>query len=212
MRSAAAAPEGGDRQAGRIAAAQQELARVLDRVADGLRQGADSQDAESRQLGERLARAQELREELDRLSRQLDALNQQARADAGAQQGAAQAGEVARLRDDYGRRMREAADLLRELQRDGTSDRAGIGFTFEGQGMTLSAPGTEAFKQDFAKWEELRRQATQALDRAETSLAQRLAARLSRDRLSAGVDGKPPADYQQQVDNYFKAIAGQRRP
>ena len=36
----------------------------------------------------------------------------------------------------------------------------GSGFTFEGQGMTLSAPGTEAFKQDFARWEQLRQQAS----------------------------------------------------
>ena len=41
----------------------------------------------------------------------------------------------------------------------------------------LSAPGTEAFKQDFAKWEELRRQATQALDNVESSLSKKLQAK-----------------------------------
>jgi hypothetical protein len=76
--------------------------------------------------------------------------------------------------------------------------------------MVLSAPGTEAFKQDFAKWEELRRQATQALERAETNLSQKLQAKAAKDRLAAGVDDRPPAAYSQQVDSYFKALAGKR--
>ncbi len=73
--------------------------------------------------------------------------------------------------------------------------------------MVLSAPGTEAFKQDFSRWSELARQATQALDRASSSLSQALEARQSRDRLASGVDDRAPAGYKQQVDNYFKALA-----
>ena len=71
--------------------------------------------------------------------------------------------------------------------------------------MALSAPGTEAFKQDFAKWEELRQQATQALDNVESSLSQKLQAKQAKDRLAAGADDKAPAEYQKQVDSYFKA-------
>jgi hypothetical protein len=78
--------------------------------------------------------------------------------------------------------------------------------------MTLSAPGTEAFKQDFAKWEELRKQATQALERAESSISRKLQAQQSRDRLAVGVDDTPPAAYQQQVDSYFKALATKAKP
>jgi hypothetical protein len=88
-----------------------------------------------------------------------------------------------------------------------TFARGGAGFTFEGQGMTLSAPGTEAFKQDFAKWDDLRRQATQALEQAESTLSKQLQAKASKDRLAAGADDRAPADYQKQVDDYFKAIA-----
>ena len=73
--------------------------------------------------------------------------------------------------------------------------------------MVLSAPGTEAFKQDFAKWEALRKQATQALERAESSIAQRLRARQGHERLGANVDDRPPAAYADQVDRYFKALA-----
>ena len=76
--------------------------------------------------------------------------------------------------------------------------------------MTLSAPGTEAFKQDFARWEELRRQVSVALEGAEAALAQQLAAAQSRDRLAAGFEDRAPAEYQQQVDSYFKAIAGRK--
>ena len=90
--------------------------------------------------------------------------------------------------------------------------RGSSGFTFEGQGMTLSAPGTEAFKQDFARWEQLRQQATRALERAESSVSERLQARSRATGSQSGMDDKPPAEYQQQVDDYFKAIAGRGTP
>ena len=77
--------------------------------------------------------------------------------------------------------------------------------------MTLSAPGTEAFKQDFAKWEQLRQQATLLLGQAESSLSQRLQVQLARDRLAAGAGDRAPAAYQQQVDQYFKALAIQKK-
>jgi hypothetical protein len=98
------------------------------------------------------------------------------------------------------------------MQRDDqTLAQGGPGFTFEGQGMVLSAPGTEAFKQDFTKWDALRKQATQALERAESSLSRRLQTKTARDRLASGVDDKPPANYQQQVDSYFKSLATKPR-
>ena len=120
-------------------------------------------------------------------------------------------GEVARLRDEYSRQLQETRELLDELRRDDrTFGQGGAGFTFEGQGMTLSAPGTESFKQDFAKWDELRKQATQALELAESSIAKKLQTNEARDRLASGVDDRPPAEYTQQVDSYFKALAGKK--
>jgi hypothetical protein len=115
---------------------------------------------------------------------------------------------LARLREEYTRKLQEARELLDQLRRDdNTFAQSGPGFTFEGQGMVLSAPGTESFKQDFSKWDALRKQATQALERAESSLSQRLHGKASRDRLAAGVDDAAPAEYQRQVDSYFKALA-----
>jgi hypothetical protein len=109
--------------------------------------------------------------------------------------------------------MAQVQELMQQLQKeDRTFGEGGNGRTFEGQGMTLSAPGTEAFKQDFAKWQELRRQATQALDLAESTLAKKLQEKESKDRLAAGIDERAPAAYQQQVDSYFKALATRKRP
>src|SRR5262249_11112881 len=121
--------------------------------------------------------------------------------------------DLARLRDQYARQLKDAQDLLDQMQRDDPNfARGGSGFTYQGQGMTLSAPGTEAFKQDFAKWEDLRRQATFALDRAESTLSKKLQAQESKDRLAAGVDDRAPAEYQKQVDRYFKALAAKKKP
>src|SRR6185369_9393825 len=80
--------------------------------------------------------------------------------------------DLAQLREQYMEQIRRTRELMNELQRDDpTFSSGGTGFTFEGQGMTLSSPGTEAFKQDFAKWQQLRQQATQPLERAATELS-----------------------------------------
>jgi hypothetical protein len=123
--------------------------------------------------------------------------------------------DLEKLRDEYRRRLEETKDFMDQMRRDDPNFArgGGGGFTFEGAGhMTLSAPGTEAFKQDFAKWEELRRQATQALEDVSASLSKKLQAKQAKDRLAAGTDDKPPAAYQRQVDSYFKAIASKKKP
>src|SRR5204862_3408590 len=117
-------------------------------------------------------------------------------------------GDLAALQQEYTRELQQAKELIDRLRReDQQFAQGGPGITFEGQGMVLSAPGTEAFKQDFSKWEALKKQVTEALERAETSLSKKLQTREARDRLAAGADDKAPADYQQQVDSYFKALA-----
>ena len=112
------------------------------------------------------------------------------------------------------RQVQEIRELLEELRReDPESARGGAsGFTFESQGMVLSDPGTEAFKQDFRQWEQLQEQLTLALEKAESSLSQRLSTQASRGRLASGLDDSPPAEYQQQVDSYFKALATKKKP
>ena len=52
--------------------------------------------------------------------------------------------------------------------------------------------------------------ATIALEQAESTLAKKLQARASKDRLAAGIEDKAPSEYQKQVDAYFKALANQK--
>jgi hypothetical protein len=225
-------------------AAQEDIARTLDRLADSLTAASRQGDDESHKLSTNLSRAQELRERLDNLSRQLDQLNQRPDAassspsgrsagqpnaqssaatarqpgDNGNKPGQGQGGsggssaDVGQVREQLNREIQEVRELIDQLRRDDpTYAQGGTGLTFEGQGMTLSAPGTEAFKQDFAKWQEMKRQVTAALDQVESTLAKKLQERNAKDRLSAGTDDQAPAAYQRQVDSYFKALATRKK-
>ena len=174
------------------------MARDLDRLADALAGASSPQDRESQKLADERARAQSLRAEIDRL--------------AGAMKGAQTGPELAKLRDEYAKELQQAQQLLEQLKRDDPAlAQAGMGFTFEGQGMTLSSPGTEAFKQDFAKWDDLRSRASDALAKAETAIDKRLQGSTNAAPLPAGVEDRPPATYQSQVDSYFKALADRKR-
>jgi hypothetical protein len=216
------------------AGAQQELARALDRLADRLNLADTPQDDEARKLNDQVARVRELRNRMDDLTRQLQELDQQA---SGQQRGAAQPGAqgqgrsgqtgqpgqgqggasgdpaaAEQLRSAIAKQMQDVRELLNETQRGNSRGTGGPGSTYEGQGMVLSAPGSEGFKQDFAKWQELTREVTLALDDVESSLSKRLQEKTSKDRLASGSDEHPPAEYQQQVDAYFKALATRKRP
>ncbi|MND07632.1 hypothetical protein D3C83_297400 [compost metagenome] len=63
-----------------------------------------------------------------------------------------------------------------------------------------------------SKWQELTRQATEALDRAVVAIGRRQLARDAGERLATGVDDKPPASYEGRVDSYFKALASKKKP
>ena len=208
--------------------AQEDIARSLDRVADGLQAASGSRDGETRKLSAQLARAQELRNRMSSLSKELEQLggqtgkagtqpgNQKSSDAAGktgeGQQAGSGGSEFSRLQDEYSRQLEKTRELIDEMKREDPSfAKSGAGFTFEGQGTTMSAPGTEAFKQDFAGWETLRQQATTALDQVEASLSKRLQTKASKDRLAAGVDDKAPPEYEKQVDSYFKALAAAKK-
>jgi len=214
----------------RQADAQQQVARALDQVADKLASAGGQKDADARKTSEQLARVQQLRDRMAAIGREMERAGRQngtpgsqsspqrtpgesGRSGEGRSGGGAPGGsDLARLREQYERQLKETQDLLDQMRReDPTVARGGAGFTFEGQGMTMSAPGTEAFKQDFAKWEEMRRQATTALDRAEAALSKKLQAQEAKDRLAAGVEDKAPPEYQKQVDSYFKALAAKKK-
>ncbi len=230
MAKAADALRGADADPRRQADTPQQLARSLDKAAEALGAETGSNDAEANKLSSQLGRVQELKDKMQRLSDEIQRLGRQdgrgsnqpsaqktpgTEGRGGQGEGAGGGGtgvDLANLRQEYERQLQETQALMNELRRDDPNfSRGGAGFTYEGQGMTLSAPGTEAFKQDFANWEQLRVQATQALDAAETTLSKKLQSKQARDRLAAGVDDKAPADYQKQVDTYFKALAAKKK-
>lgn len=120
-------------------------------------------------------------------------------------------GELAELRQDLLREMRQRQDVMDTLRRDDPGAARAMS-ALEGWAPGRSAPGTEAWKQDFARWEALKRQVSLALERHETELAQRLSAREARDRLAAGADDRPDEGWTREVADYFKAIAAARPP
>jgi hypothetical protein len=118
-------------------------------------------------------------------------------------------GEVQRS-DESGRPWDQARELVDELRREDGLGRS----TPELQRFNpgISAPGTEAWKQDFARWEELKQQIEMALEKAETSLASQLREQESKDRLNAGATQAVPDAYKRLVDQYYRSLASRKKP
>ena len=114
----------------------------------------------------------------------------------GGRQGGAQGGDGGR-----------GGDGSRDGRQDGGYGAYG---TPEGHEFSRSAPGTEAFKQDYARWESLSKNVKNALEDLEASLADRLSDQRARDRVTAGEDDRAPALYEDAVSRYYRSIA--RRP
>jgi DNA repair exonuclease SbcCD ATPase subunit len=159
-------------------------------------------DPQVQRLQDALAKARDLQQRLDSLTRELQQLQSQG----------GKSAERTRLQQEAARQLQLTRELIEQLRReDPALTSGGPGFTYEGQGMTFSAPGTEAFKQDLSRWDTLHVQATRALESVTSNVSQRLAQKTSTtDRAASGLDDRPPASYRAQVDAYFKAIAAQK--
>lgn len=205
---------GGRGQSEQPSAARQneEIARGLDRVADRLgAAGGGSQP--SQQLSEELSRLRQLREELATLDRQLAELrdgagNQEGRQNGRGQNGrqngrGAQAGGTGQNVEATGP-WQEVRELLNELRDNAVAP------DVDGFNPGRSAPGTEAWKQDFARWDELKIQLAAALERAERTAADRLREQQSRDRLNAGATQAVPEQYRKLVERYYRALASDK--
>jgi hypothetical protein len=138
----------------------------------------------------------------------------QGREGSSGQQGGAdggRAGRLAQLQREVGERMREAERLADQMRRDNPGSMQGPN-TPEGWWRSVSAPGTEGFKQDFAKWESLRQHLLLAIEQVETDLSDRLRDRENRERLNAGRHEAVPESYREQVERYYRSLAAPRRP
>jgi hypothetical protein len=121
------------------------------------------------------------------------------------------AGSIGQLQREIGERMRETERMADQIQRDNPGTMQGPN-TPEGWWPSISAPGTEAFKQDFAKWESLKQHLLLALEQVETDVSGKLRDRENRERLNAGRHEAVPESYREQVDRYYRSLAAPRRP
>ena len=183
------------------AAAEQQLARALEAVATTL---AGGKGEEAGRLAEELDRTREIRERLNGLERQLrDAEGKQARGN-----GNGAGSEAQRLRDEYNRELQRSRESLGRME---AQHRGGGGATPEQHEWSRSAPGNEAFKQDFKSWESLRKDVDLALERYEAGLSARLAKKAAEDRLSGGGSERVPEAYRPLVSTYFESLARGRK-
>jgi hypothetical protein len=74
----------------------------------------------------------------------------------------------------------------------------------------VSAPGTEAFKQDFSRWESLKANLLVALESVETKLAGELRALENKERLNVGGHEAVSDAYRDLVDKYYRSLAAPR--
>jgi hypothetical protein len=206
---------------------EQQISRALDSVVDTL---GGSAQADGRRLTGELDRTREMRERLNRLEQQVrdaegrangrqeqsgapsspgrgqqaGSRGQSGRTTGGGDGGAADQ-QLQRAREDYARELQRSRESLGRLQgppRGGES-----GGTPEQHEFSQSSPGNEAFKQDFGRWEALRKDVDLAMERYEAAVAARLARKMADDRLSAGGSERVPEAYRPLVSRYFESIA-----
>jgi hypothetical protein len=119
-------------------------------------------------------------------------------------------GDLARLQQEYNKELQRTRELMDRVQR-GTPESGGRMTTPEEHEWSRSAPGTEAFKQDYAAWQSLAGDVARALERAEASVAGKLSSAIARDRLRAGGSERVPDAYKQRVSKYFESIATRKK-
>ena len=171
----------------------------------------NGQNGDTRKLADSLDAVREQRDRLTRLERRLADLERTGKEPQGRDGGrgntAGQTGdELRRAQEEYAREVQRARELLGRLEQNGR-DTSRAAATPEEHEWSWGAPGTEAWKQDFSKWESLGKDAVRALERSESSVAGRLSKSLARDRLRAGASERVPDAYAERVARYYESLA-----
>src|SRR5262245_33264060 len=215
-----------------VAPDEQQLADAVDRIARQMN-GADAGGAkgDTQKLADDLDQVREARDRLARLDKQIRDAEKAAEQQAGrpgqqpgragqtpegqqgqrGSQGDGRGGaDLARLQQEYSKELQRTRDLMNRLQ--GTPDSGGRMSTPEEHEWSRSAPGTEAFKQDYAAWQTLAADVTKALEKTEASVAGRLSNAMAKDRLRAGGSERVPDAYKDRVSKYFESIATKKKP
>ncbi len=119
-------------------------------------------------------------------------------------------GRLQQLQREVNERARDVERLAGELRREnpgmqGPNDD-------EGWWRSTSAPGTEAFKQDFARWESLKNNLLIALENVESKVSGELRAHENKQRFNAGGHQGVGDAYRDLVDKYYRSLATPRKP
>ena len=202
----------------RIADADKALADLLERVADHIAGAGSWQDAKARRLSEELEDAQELRRRLEQIEDLLERVGHAGTepvADrppspdsrsARAQQGGGGDGALAQLRQELRRQLAESPELLDRLSRRRPALERDLE-RWARHWESGAAPGTEAFKQDYAEWVRLRREVQLALDEFELARSRELTEQEVGDRLNVGPSQQTPRQYRRLVEQYYRSLA-----
>jgi hypothetical protein len=195
------------RETGGTAAAEEQIARGLDKVVEQLGGGS----SESRALSAQLDQTQQIRNRLNELERQVAQAEAKVKT-GGEGRGDAQgnaAAELQRLREEYGNELQRSRETLRGLE---SAPRSGVaGSTPEHHEWSQADPGNQSFKQDFSGWATLRKDIDNALERTEASVSTRLAKQNAQDRLNAGGSDRAPDAYRRLISRYYESLASIRK-
>ena len=119
------------------------------------------------------------------------------------------AGQLEQLQRDVNQQMQQAARLAESLRRDAPGMQGPD--SEEGWWRSFSAPGTEAFKQDFSRWESLKKNLLVALEDVETRLSAELREHENKQRLNVGGHDAVSESYRSLVEKYYRSLASPRR-
>jgi len=189
--------------ASKAAGAAEQLRRAEAALQNSRPAAADA-TAESRKLADAFDSLRKTRDDLTRLQRRLENASRQNRERG--RQGAQADGELERAQQDYTRALQRAQEMVRGMPQPGRNTGLAAS-TPEQHEWSWGAPGTEAWKQDFSKWEALGNDLGRALERSESSVAERLSKSLPQDRLRGGAAERVPDAYAERVARYYESLA-----
>jgi hypothetical protein len=118
-------------------------------------------------------------------------------------------GRLEQLQREVNEQMREAERLAESLRREVPGMQGGN--REDGWWRSFSAPGTEAFKQDFSRWESLKKSLLVALEDVETRLSGEIRELENKQRLNAGGHEAVSEPYRSLVEKYYRSLASPRR-
>ena len=186
---------------------ENELTEALNRVTERIGAASDRGNADADRFSEQLAQSSDLRDRLATIERQIEALSSNQLTSNNPS-----AGEELSMADlfaEYDRALHETQDLLNELRREDSVLDQRLVNQVENR-RSVSAPGTQAFKQDYSQWEALRRDVELALERFDARRSEYLAKEEMSDSVNAGADDRMPEEYRDLVDTYFRSLASQK--